>query len=103
MSLQITSKNFEKEVKNAEKPVLIDFHASWCGPCQMLAPVIQDLENSRDDFLVGKIDVDREPFLAQQFSITVVPTLLLFKNGIVVKRSSGFLPREALEQFIDEV
>ncbi len=103
MSIHITAETFEEQVIKSEKPVLVDFYAVWCGPCQMLAPVIEELENSRDDFLAVKIDVDQEPALAQRFSITAVPTLLLFRNGENVKRASGFLSKEALEQFIDEV
>lgn len=103
MSIHITTDNFEKQVLKADKPVLVDFFAVWCGPCQMLAPVIEEVENSRDDFLAVKIDVDQEPALAQKFAITAVPTLMLFKNGTDVKRISGFLSKEALEQFIDEV
>ena len=101
--IHITAETFEEQVIKSEKPVLVDFYAVWCGPCQMLAPVIEELENSRDDFLAVKIDVDQEPALAQRFSITAVPTLLLFRNGENVKRASGFLSKEALEQFIDEV
>ena len=103
MSIHITAETFEEQVIKSTKPVLVDFYAVWCGPCQMLAPVIEELENSRDDFLAVKIDVDQEPALAQRFSITAVPTLLLFRNGENVKRVSGFLSKDALEQFIDEV
>ena len=103
MSIHITAETFEEQVIKSTKPVLVDFYAVWCGPCQMLAPVIEELENSRDDFLAVKIDVHQEPALAQRFSITAVPTLLLFRNGENVKRVSGFLSKEALEQFIDEV
>lgn len=103
MSIQITSDNFEEQVLKAEKLVLVDFHAVWCGPCQMLAPVIEELENSRKDILVGKIDVDEQRAIAQRFAITAVPTLLLFKGGVEVKRSSGFLDKAALEQFINGV
>ena len=103
MSIHFTADTFEEQVIKSTKPVLVDFYAVWCGPCQMLAPVIEELENSRDDFLAVKIDVDQEPALAQRFSITAVPTLLLFRNGENVKRVSGFLSKEALEQFIDEV
>lgn len=103
MGMHITTKNFENQVKKADKPVLLDFFATWCGPCQMLAPVLEELEKSRDDFLVGKVNVDEEPALAQQFSITAVPTLLLFKGGAEAKRTAGFLPKEDLERFIDEV
>ena len=103
MSIHITAETFEEQVIKSTKPVLVDFYAVWCGPCQMLAPVIEELENSRDDFLAVKIDVDQEPALAQRFSITAVPTLLLFRNGENVKRVSGLLSKEALEQFIEEV
>ena len=103
MGMQITSENFESQVLKAERPVLVDFFATWCGPCKMLAPVLEGLESSRDDILVGKVDVDQEAALARQFSISAVPTILLFKGGKEVKRSSGFLPKEALEQFIGEV
>lgn len=102
MSIHITSENFEEQVKNAAKPVLLDFYATWCGPCKMLAPVIEELENSRDDFLVGKIDVDEASDLARQFSVTAVPTLLLMKGGAPVKRATGFMPKEELERLIDE-
>ncbi|MCI9547387.1 MAG: thioredoxin [Lachnospiraceae bacterium] len=103
MGMHVTSENFENQVKKADRPVLLDFFATWCGPCQMLTPVIEELEESRDDFLVGKVNVDEESALARQFSITAVPTLLLFKDGVEVKRTAGFLPREDLERFIDEV
>lgn len=103
MGMHITSEDFESQVLKAAKPVLVDFFATWCGPCKMLAPVLEGLESSREDILVGKVDVDKEGGLARQFSISAVPTLLLFKDGKEVRRSSGFLPREALEQFIDEV
>jgi len=103
MGMQITSKNFENEVLRAAKPVLVDFYAIWCGPCKMLAPIIEELESSREDILVGKVNVDDEPVLARQFSITAVPTIMLFKDGREAKRTAGFMSREELEQFIDEV
>ena len=103
MGMHITYGGFESQVLKAEKPVLVDLYATWCGPCKMLAPVLEGLESSRDDILVGKVDVDQEAALARQFSISAVPTLLLFKDGREVKRSSGFLAKEALERFIDEV
>ena len=80
MSMRITTQNFDSQVLKAEKPVLVDFYAVWCGPCQMLAPVLEELENSRDDVLIGKVNVDEEPALLRQFSITAVPTLVLFKG-----------------------
>lgn len=102
MSMHITSENFGDQVQKAEKPVLVDFFATWCGPCKMMAPVLEELEKSRGDILVGKVDVDEQGALARQFAISAVPTLVLFKGGREVKRSSGFLPKEVLERFIDE-
>jgi thioredoxin 1 len=102
MSKVITSHNFETEVLKSDKPVLVDFHAVWCGPCQMLAPIIQELEESRDDFYVGKVDVDQELNLALEYKVQAVPTLLLFKEGKVVNKAVGFLSKEELEDFINE-
>ena len=103
MEYKFTSQNFESEVLESEVPVLVDFYADWCGPCKMMAPVLEELEKSRGDILVGKVDVDEQGALARQYSISAVPTLVLFKDGREVKRNSGFLPKEALERFIDEV
>ncbi len=103
MGMRITSENFEEQVLRAAKPVLVDFYATWCGPCKMLTPVIEELESSREDILVGKVDVDEAQDLARRFSITAVPTIMLFKDGREAKRTAGFMPREELEQFIDEV
>ena len=103
MSMHITSENFVDQVQRAKSPVLVDFFATWCGPCKMMAPVLEELEKSRGDILVGKVDVDEQGTLARQYSISAVPTLVLFKDGREVKRNSGFLPKEALERFIDEV
>ena len=101
MSKVITSENFETEVLKADKPVLVDFHATWCGPCKMIAPIIAELEASRDDFYVGKIDVDEEQALAMQYGVAAVPTLLLFKNGTIANKMVGFTSKEDLEAFLD--
>lgn len=103
MGMRITSENFENQVLRAEKPVLVDFYAVWCGPCKMLAPIMEELESSREDILVGKVNVDEAPDLTRQFSITAVPTIMLFKDGKEAKRTAGFMSREELEQFINEV
>lgn len=102
MSMHITTQNFESQVLKAEKPVLVDFYATWCGPCQMLAPVLEELENSRADCLIGKVNVDEEPALLQRFSIRAVPTLILFKDGADAKHVTGFQSKEALERLLDE-
>ena len=84
----ITSENFEQEVLKAEKTVLIDFWAEWCGPCRMLSPVVDQVaEEMGDQIIVGKVNVDEQPVLAQKFNIMSIPTLLVFKNGSVVQTS----------------
>ena len=88
MSKIITSDSFEMEVLKSDKPVLVDFFATWCGPCKMLAPVLDELYEDRDDIKVVKLDVDQSMDLAQKYKVAAVPTLLLFKNGEVAKTSS---------------
>ena len=98
--ITITEANFEKEVLKADKPVLIDFWASWCGPCRMLAPSVARLAEEHPEIKVGKVNVDEEQMLAMRFGIASIPTLILFKNGAPVNQTMGFQPYGALEQFI---
>ena len=87
--------NFTEEVLNADKPVLVDFWASWCGPCRMFAPIIDAVaEEYPDEVKVGKIKVDEENELAQQYRVASIPTLIMFKNGEAVKRSVGVISKE---------
>jgi len=101
MELTITKENFSAEVLNSDKPVLVDFWATWCGPCKMIAPVLSELaEDFADSLKVGKVNVDNEGELAVKFGVMSIPTLLLFKNGEVVKKSIGFMTKEQLmEEF----
>lgn len=97
----ITSENFEQEVLKAEKTVLIDFWAEWCGPCRMLSPVVDQVaEEMGDQIIVGKVNVDEQPVLAQKFNIMSIPTLLVFKNGSVVQTSVGVRPKQEIVNLV---
>lgn len=93
MALKITKDNFS-EVLKSDKTVVIDFWATWCGPCQMMAPVVEEIAAENEHLLVGKVDVDEEPALAQQFSIVSIPTLVVIKDGKEIKRIVGFRKKE---------
>ncbi len=81
--------------------VLVDFFATWCGPCKMLGPVLEDMASDRDSIDIVKVDIDESMNLARQYGIMSVPTLVLFKDGQVVAQTSGFQPKESIQQFID--
>lgn len=86
----ITEDNFKTEVLNSEQPVLVDFWASWCGPCRMVSPIVDEIaEESDGNFKVGKINVDEQPDLAAQFNVMSIPTLMVFKNGAVAESAVG--------------
>ena len=93
MSVKMINKNNFEEVKNSDKPVLIDFYADWCGPCRMVAPILHEIAEERSDVIVGKINVDDEEELAMQFGVYSIPTLVVMKNGEVVKQASGARPK----------
>ncbi|MCR4752570.1 MAG: thioredoxin [Eubacterium sp.] len=94
----ITKDNFEAEVLQSDIPVLVDFWASWCGPCKMLSPIIAQIaEEQAGKVKVGKVNVDEQPELAAQFRVMSIPTLLVFKNGEVVNQSLGVQPKEQVE------
>ena len=90
--IKVTNDNFN-EIKNSEKVVLLHFYADWCGPCRMVSPFVDEIAEENPQYLVGKINVDEEGELAQQFGITTIPTLVVMKNGEVVKSSSGVKPK----------
>ncbi|MEE0352193.1 thioredoxin [uncultured Treponema sp.] len=102
MEVKITESNFKEEVLNSNKPVLVDFWATWCGPCKMLSPVIEEIAAEKSETLkVGKVNVDEEPALATQFGVVSIPMLVLFKNGKAVKTSVGYQPKEEILKFIE--
>ena len=92
----ITKENFEQEVLQSAKPVLLDFWASWCGPCRMLSPIVDEVAEERGDIKVGKVNVDEQPELAGQFDVMSIPTLLVFENGKLVNRAVGARPKSGV-------
>ncbi len=104
MEYTFTKENFEEEVLNAEVPVLVDMFATWCGPCKMMGPVVEEIAKEYEGTAkVGKVDIDQDSELAAQYSIMSVPTFLIFKNGTVVDKIIGGVPKEVLVQAIDKV
>ena len=101
MPIQLTIENFETEVLGSQLPVLVDFWAAWCGPCKMLAPVVDQLsEEYQGKTVVGKVNVDEEPALALQYGIMSIPTLVLFSGGSAIGKSVGVKSKEELQSFI---
>ena len=95
-AININKENFEQEVLHSDKPVLVDFWASWCGPCQMVLPLVDEIAQERKDIKVCKINVDEQRDLASQFRVLSIPTLAVFKDGQMVNRSTGAKPKEQI-------
>ena len=99
--VHITSENFEELVLKSEKKVLLDFWATWCGPCRMIAPAVEAIAEEYTSITVGKIDVDSEMALATKFGITSIPTLIVMENGQVVNQAMGFRPKESILKLLE--
>ena len=100
--IKITKENFEAEVIQSDKPVLLDFWATWCGPCRMLAPIVEDIAKEYDGKIkVGKVNVDEEPELAGAFQVASIPTVVVLKNGKIVNQSIGYKPKEELVKLLE--
>lgn len=100
MEVTINKNNFQNEVINSDKPVLIDFWASWCGPCRMLSPVVAEIAESHPEIKVGKVNVDEEPELASAFKVASIPMLVMVKNGKVINQSVGYRPKAEIEKML---
>ena len=95
--IDLTKENFQAEITKSDKPVLVDFWAVWCGPCQMMAPILHELETEMPELHIGKVNVDEQMDLARQFRVVSIPTLIIFKNGQEVQRMVGVTSKEELK------
>lgn len=98
--LHVNADNFE-QIKQSEKPVLLDFYADWCGPCRMVAPIIEEIARENEQYLIAKINVDQSPELAMQFGIVSIPTLIVMKGGEVVQQVAGARPKAQILSMLD--
>jgi len=99
--MNINKQNYQQEVVNSDKPVLLDFWAAWCGPCRMLSPIIDEIAEEREDIKVGKVNVDEEPELASQFQVMSIPSVFVLKNGKIVAQSLGVEPKAQILAVLD--
>ncbi len=99
-AININKNNFQNEVMNSDKTVLLDFWAPWCAPCRMVVPIIEEIASERPDIKVGKINVDEQPELASKFGIMSIPTLVVMKNGKIVTKVSGARPKKAILEML---
>ncbi len=100
---ELTKINFDAEIQNTPGTTIVDFWADWCGPCRMIAPILEEVDREISDITVMKVNVDKEPALADRFSINAIPTLVFFKDGQLIKQKTGLYPRDALDLIIKEI
>ena len=100
-AIKVNKSNFE-EIKNSQKPVLLDFYADWCGPCRMVGPIVDEIAEGRDDIVVGKINVDEENELAGQFGVFSIPTFVVMKDGKVVAQEAGAKPKAQILAMLEK-
>lgn len=100
MVITLTADNFEQEVLRAEEPVLVDFWSSWCGPCQRLSPIVDEIAEQTTGIKVGKVNVDEQNGIAAQYGIMSIPTLIVFRNGKAVRQSVGFISKKELQAML---
>ena len=101
--IKLTKENFDAEVLNSNKKVLVDFWASWCAPCMMLSPIVSEIaEESKGEFIVGKVNIDEDGTLAQNYGIVSIPTLIVFKNGKIHKTAVGYMPKEEILKLLED-
>lgn len=100
--LKISKDNFQNEVINSESTVLLDFYADWCGPCRMVSPIVDEIAKENPDYLVGKINVDNEPKLAQDFDVSSIPVLLVMRDGKIVNQSVGAKTKQQILAMIED-
>lgn len=102
MKTVIINKNKFDEMSKNKKPLLLDFYANWCGPCKILSPIIDEIAEERDDIVVGKVNVDAEPELAEQFNVFSIPTLVIMKDGEIIHQSSGARPKAQILNLLND-
>lgn len=102
MEITLTKENYSEVVEKSEQPVIIDFWATWCGPCKMIAPIVEEIAEEHDEITVCKVNVDEEPELAEQFGVRFIPMLVAIKNGKIVSQTTGYHEKEEILSLLED-